>query len=135
LSHFTRIRTQLRDPEILVAALREVGQRHVEVHDQPQTLYGYRGDARPEKAEVIIRRRHVGSASNDIGFARQPDGSFEAIISEFDRSTYNAGWLAKLAQSYGYAATLRYAATHGYEVDTDELQQDGTRRLTLRRTA
>jgi hypothetical protein len=133
LSHFTRIRTQLRDPETLVAALAAVGHRQVEVHEQPQTLYGYRGDARPERAEVIVRRRHIGSASNDIGFARQPDGSFEAIISEYDRSTYDTRWLAKLTHSYGYAATLRYAATHGYEVATDELQQDGTRRLTLRR--
>lgn len=133
MSHFTRIRTRLRDPEILAAALREVGHPHVEVHDQPQTLYGYRGDARPEKAEVIVRRKHIGAASNDIGFARQPDGSFEAIISEYDRPTYNAAWLAKLTHSYSHAATLRYAATHGYEVATDELQQDGTRRLSLRR--
>jgi hypothetical protein len=133
LSHFTRIRTRLRDPGILAAALREVGHPDVEVHDQPQTLYGYRGDARPEKAEVIVRRKHIGAASNDIGFARQPDGSFEAIISEYDRSRYNAAWLAKLTHSYSHAATLRYAATHGYEVATDELQRDGTRRLTLRR--
>jgi hypothetical protein len=134
LSHFTRVRTQLRNVEVLVEALRAVGHEHVEVHDQPQTLYGYQGDARPEKAEVIIRRRHLGRASNDIGFARRPDGSLEAIISGFDRSTYDATWLARLTHSYSYAATLRYARTHGYEVATDELQQDGSRRLTLRRT-
>jgi hypothetical protein len=135
LSHFTRIRTQLRDAEVLVEALHAVGHRQVEVHDQPQTLYGYRGDARPEKAEVIVRRKHIGSASNDIGFARQQDGTFEAIISDFDRRRYNKAWMAKLTHAYSHAATLRYAATHGYEVATDELQQDGTRRLTLRRTS
>jgi hypothetical protein len=134
LSHFTRIRTQLRDASVLVSALRAVGHAQVEVHDQPQTLYGYQGDARPERAEVVIRREHIGSASNDIGFARRPDGSFEAIISEFDRSRYDAAWLAKLTHSYSHAATLRYAEAHGYEVATDELAQDGTRRLTLRRT-
>jgi hypothetical protein len=134
LSHFTRIRTQLRDPEVLVEALASVGHNTVEVHDRPQTLYGYQGDARREKAEVVIRRQHVGSASNDIGFARREDGTFEAIISEYDRTKYNATWLTKLTHSYSHAATLRYAATHGYEVATDELQQDGTRRLTLRRS-
>jgi hypothetical protein len=118
----------------LVEALASVGHRTVEVHDQPQTLYGYQGDARREKAEVVIRRKHVGSASNDIGFARRADGTFEAIISEYDRSRYNATWLTKLTHSYSHAATLRYAATHGYEVATDEVKEDGTRRLTLRRT-
>jgi hypothetical protein len=134
LSHFTRIRTRLRDPEILLEALAEVGHKQVEVHNQPQTLYGYQGDARPERAELIVRRRHIGSASNDIGFARQPDGTYEAVISDYDRRKHNEAWLAKLTHAYSHAATLRYAATHGYEIATDELQQDGTRRLTLRRT-
>jgi hypothetical protein len=134
LSHFTRIRTQLRDTEVLVSALRAVGHSQVEVHTEPQTLYGYLGDDRPEKAEVVIRRKHIGSASNDIGFARRQDGSFEAIISDYDRSRYGADWLAKLTHSYSHAATLRYAEAHGYEVATDELAKDGTRRLTLRRT-
>jgi hypothetical protein len=134
LSHFTRIRTQLRDAEVLVEALHAVGHQHVEVHDEPQILYGFQGDPRPEKAEVVIRRVHVGAASNDIGFARGRDGAFEAIISDYDRRRYGTAWLAKLTHSYSHAATLRYAATHGYEVATDELREDGTRRLTLRRT-
>lgn len=134
MSHFTRIRTQLRDRDVLVEALAKLGHREVETHDQAQTLYGYQGDARPERAEVVIRRRHIGTASNDIGFARRPDGTFEAIISDFDRRKYDATWLTKLTHSYSHVATLRYAETHGYEVATDELAQDGTRRLTLRRT-
>ena len=134
MSHFTRIRTRLRDAEVLVEALAKVGHKEVEVHTQPETLYGYQGDARPEKAELIVRREHIGGASNDIGFARQEDGTYEAIISDYDRRKYNESWLANLAHAYSHAATLRYAATHGYEIATDELQQDGTRRLTLRRT-
>jgi hypothetical protein len=43
--------------------------------------------------------------------------------------------MAKLTHAYSHAATLRYAATHGCEVATDELQQDRTRRLRLRRTS
>lgn len=134
MSHFTRIRTQLRDAEVLAAALRDVGLQQVEVHDQPQTLYGYQGDVRPEKAEVIVRRAYVGPASNDIGFALGSGDTFEAIISEHDRRRYDQAWLTKLTRSYGYAATMKYAKTNGYEVETDEVQQDGSRRLTLRRS-
>jgi hypothetical protein len=133
MSHFTRVRTKLRDAEALVAALKAVGLSRVEVNEEPQNLYGYQGDIRPERAEVIVRRRDIGRLSNDIGFARQADGLFEAIISGYDRRRYDEAWLAGLFRSYSYAATVKYASTHGYEIATDELEQDGSRRLTLRR--
>jgi hypothetical protein len=135
MSHFTRVRTTLRDPGLLTAALAEVGYRQVEVHEQPEALYGYQGDARPQRAEIVIRRRHVGGSSNDIGFARQPDGTFEAIISEFDRRRHDQQWLDRLARAYGHAAALKFAADNGYEVQADTAERDGTRRITLRRYA
>ena len=82
---------------------------------------------------MIVRREHIGRSSNDIGFARQPDGTFEAVVSDFDRIRYGAGWLTQLTRSYGHAAALAYAETHGFDVASDELAQDGTRRITLRR--
>jgi hypothetical protein len=133
MSHYTRIRTRLQDAALLAAALKEVGYSAAEVHDEPQPLYGYRGDVRPESAEVIVRRKHVGSASNDIGFARQADGCFEAVISDYDRHRHDERWLALLTQAYGHAAALQYARDHSYDVLTDQSDRDGTRRLTLRR--
>ncbi|WP_328504147.1 DUF1257 domain-containing protein [Streptomyces sp. NBC_00457] len=133
MSHFTRVRTALRDPGLLVQALAAVGFTTVESHDTPQRLYGYQGDARRDRAEVIIRRAHIGRLSNDIGFRRGDDGTFEAVISEYDRSRYDQPWLTKVARAYGHAAALRYAEDHGYEVDTDVLEKDGRRRLVLRR--
>ncbi|MEV0218346.1 DUF1257 domain-containing protein [Streptomyces sp. NPDC050704] len=133
MSHFTRVRTALRDPDLLVQALATLGFTTVETHDTPQTLYGYQGDARPDRAEVIIRRRHIGRLSNDIGFRRRDDGAFEAVISEYDRSRYDQPWLTRLARAYGHAAALRYAEDNGYEVDSDVLEDDGRRRLVLRR--
>jgi Protein of unknown function (DUF1257) len=135
MSHFTRVRTRLRDADTLLEALETVGFGDVEVHEQAQPLYGYQGDVRPERAEIIVRRAHIGRLSNDIGFVRQHDGSFEAIVSDYDRSRFGTAWLAELTRAYSHAATLRYADSHGYEVATDEVQQDGTRRLTLRRPA
>lgn len=132
MSHFTRVRTALRDPDLLVQALATLGFTTIETHDTPQTLYGYRGDARPERAEVIIRRAHIGRLSNDIGFRRRDDGTFEAVISEYDSHRYDQPWLTRLARTYGHTAALRYAEDNGYEVDTD-VEEDGRRRLVLRR--
>jgi hypothetical protein len=54
MSHFTRVRTTLRDPALLAAALRETGFRDVEVHDRPAQMHGWAGATR--RAEVIVRR-------------------------------------------------------------------------------
>jgi hypothetical protein len=134
MSHFTRMRTTLRDPDLLAAALNEAGYPDVEVHDHAQKMRGWAGQTR--RAEVIVRREHLPRGGlADLGFARGPDGSFEAIIDSTDGRGLGPQWLPRLTQAYGHAAALRYAHDHGYEVLTDEAEQDGTRRLTLRRSA
>ena len=48
-----------------------------------------------------MRRRHVGSASNDVGFARTPRG-YVPIVSEFDARTLHEGqFLVRLRTAYG----------------------------------
>jgi hypothetical protein len=134
MSHFTRVRTALRDAQLLARALASVGFPGAEVHDLPQTLYGYRGDARPETAEVIVRRAQIGAASNDLGFRRTDDGTFEAIVSEYDRGRYGEPWLQQLTQEYGRSATLQYAENNGFEIAGEERRTDGSIRLLLRRS-
>ncbi len=131
MSHYTRVRTALSDPAILAAALEHLGFKHIEMHERPQKLRGYAG--RTEQAEIIIRREHLGSAFGDLGFARGADGTFEVVVDSSDRSSRHGTWLAKLPHAYGYAAALRYAEAHGYHVETDQVERDGTRRLVLRR--
>ncbi len=85
MSHFVECQTEFRDPVASVAALVECGfpEDQIEVHDQPVALYGYQGDVRPQKAHIVIRRQHVGSGANDVGWERQADGTYRARISEF----------------------------------------------------
>jgi 3-deoxy-D-arabino-heptulosonate 7-phosphate (DAHP) synthase len=133
MSHFTRMRTALRDPQMLARALAELGFARVEVHGTAQPLHDYWGHVGRDSAEVVIRRKDAQAASADVGFARQPDGSFAVVLDSMDTHRYGTEWLARLTQAYGHAAALEYAETHGYEVLTDEAEQNGTRRLTLRR--
>jgi 3-deoxy-D-arabino-heptulosonate 7-phosphate (DAHP) synthase len=133
MSHFTRMRTALRDARVLARALRELGLAAVEVHDTPQPLRGYWGRPGADRAEVVVRKKDAKGARADIGFARQQDGSFAVVLDAMDTGRYGQEWLARLTQAYGHAAALEYAEAHGYEVVTDEAELDGTRRLTLRR--
>lgn len=133
MSHFTCIKTQIRNRDALVKALADVGFHEVEVHDTAKNLYGYQGDVRPQTAEVIIRRQHIGVASNDIGFKQQEDGQFEAIISEYDRSEYSQEWLNGLTQRYGYHALMATAPGQGFAVEEEETLEDGTIRVVVAR--
>ena len=73
----------MTDQGCLVAALEEQGY-HPEVHEgEGKNLEGYHGDQRKEKAQIIVPRRQVGGASNDLGFAKDTNGKYQAIISEF----------------------------------------------------
>ena len=132
MSHFTSIKTQIKNRDALVKALADVGFARVEVHETGQPLYGFQGDVRPEKAEVIVRRQDLGAASNDIGFKQQKDGQFEAIISAYDRAyRYSRQWLKELTQRYGYHALMATVPEQGFVVEEEETLEDGTIRVVL----
>ena len=132
MSHFTNIKTQIKNQEFLVAALQKVmGFKDVEVHDIPQHLYGYKGDERPEVAEVIIRRNYIGRSSNDVGFKLQPDGTYQAIISEWDSSRFNDSWMGRLTQAYAYQVIKGQAEVIGFEIESEQVV-NGEVKLVLR---
>lgn len=88
-----------KDRRLLLAALADVGYAEVE-EGEALPLFGYRGDRRPERAEIVIRREHIGSLSNDIGFAHTSDG-YVPIVSEFDQQSLHGGrFLIKLRTAY-----------------------------------
>jgi hypothetical protein len=133
MSHFTCIKTQIKHQDALIKALADVGFKNIEVHETAQHLYGYQGDVRQQKAEVIIRRQNIGLYSNDIGFKRQEDGQFEAIISEYDRHKYSQEWLNGLTQRYGYHTLMATAPAQGFTVEEEETLEDGTIRVVVAR--
>ncbi|MFB2973839.1 DUF1257 domain-containing protein [Aerosakkonema sp. BLCC-F183] len=135
MSHFTAIKTELRDVNALVMALEDLGFKDkVEVYAEAQRLYGFQGDLREETAEVVIRRQHLGAASNDIGFKKQDDGTYEAVISSFDRAyKYSQQWLNKLTQRYGYHMLMATVPEQGFTIEEEETLEDGTIRVLVAR--
>ena len=129
MSHYVNVKTQIKDQAILVKALVRMGfENKVEVHDTAQNLIGYQGDTRKQKADVIIRRKHVGSASNDIGFEKQEDGFYRAHISEYDSSIgYNDDWTKKLFTYYGVEAARAEAEREGLTCIEEKDEEDRIR--------
>lgn len=127
MSRFCTVQTQFKDQDSLLRALIEIGGwtlEQIEIHAEPQNLFGYQNDARPEVAHIIIRKRYVGGSSNDIGFIKSSDGTFEAIISEFDRRRYDSRFMAKLKGSYAYHQIDKQMRHKGRKVSR-EMTSDG----------
>jgi len=134
MSHFVECRTEFRDPAALVAALVELGfqESQIEVHEHAVPLYGYHGDVRAQKAHIVIRRQHVGSGANDVGWERQPDGAYRAWISEFDAgigqyarqqasARFNQTMQDRIKQEYACQVIVRQQRARGRSVERQRL--------------
>jgi hypothetical protein len=121
LSKYEETSTEVRQVTHLVAALEELGFQP-ELHPAGANLVGYEGRERPERAHVIIRRDLIGTASNDIGFARKLDGTFGAVLSEYDRSIgFDEQWLGRVHQLYKEKQVLADARAKGYILRSREV--------------
>jgi hypothetical protein len=135
MSHYSEVAIELTDEGCLVAALSRLGFKgKMEVHWEAEPLYGYQGDARAQKAHIIIRQQHVGRAANDLGFERQADGKYRVWVSEYDQkyNKYDSAWMGKLKQAYGVEKARAEAKKKGYRVSEKKLD-DGRIQLVLRR--
>ena len=110
--------------QALVAALIECGfeQDQVEVHEEAVPLYGYQGDVRRQRAHIVIRRQHVGTAANDVGWERLPDGTYRSWISEYDqRRRFDQAMQDRIKQEYAYQVIARQQRARGRSVERQRL--------------
>ena len=134
MSAYITLATPMIDQECLVAALADMGfgADRVEVHHESVPLVGYEGERRNRTAHVVIRRQHVGDASNDIGFERRPTG-FRVHVSDYDRTQYGRAWLRELQARYEHHDAvkheqLRRAMREAAEIEARRLAEMEARR-------
>ncbi|WP_373317027.1 DUF1257 domain-containing protein [Streptomyces sulfonofaciens] len=117
--------TRITDPGALCAALAGVGHDTVQVHDDPQPLFGCRAGRRTDRAHAI-GRRHIGRASNDIGYRHRSEGHYAAVISEYDRGKHDDGWPVGLTARRAYHLTAATLAAQGFHLTDGTTADDGT---------
>lgn len=124
MSEYRKSTTNCKDKECLIDALVEMGYKreHIETHDVAQQLFDFRGnktrytDASGDKANIIVRRQHVGGAANDLGFKFNTEtGTYDAIISAYDSGKHNAKWLAGLKTNYSEKNLIKTAKKQGFK--------------------
>lgn len=125
ISEYTIVQVEYNDPECIKAALKELGYVFEE-HQQAVSLHGFTGDVRRQTANIIVRRNHVGTASNDVGFNRKADGNYELIISEYDRrGTTGTNFMERMRQLYSKHKSLKQLKRMGKAVTSVKTTSDG----------
>jgi hypothetical protein len=115
--------------------------KEVELHSSPEQLIDFQGkathylDESGDKAEIIIRRKHVGGAANDIGFTKDSSGNYKAIISAYDSSKHNQKWLDNLCKDYLVEKATSIMTEEGAELFESETLSNGSIRMKFTVTA
>jgi len=129
MSHFTTIKTKITDSNALRKALKDLGYPIIEEgHNLP--LYGYQGDKRPQTANIVVRRKYISAASNDLGFIKVGI-AYEMIISEYDVDLLGSDFVNNLMQRYAYHKVLSETKSQKWTKVKEENMQDGTIKLVL----
>ena len=125
----------IKDEKTLLDTLAEFGydSAKVEVHEDHVLLEGYMGDERVQKAHVVIRRRAVGSSSNDIGFEKQKDGSYKVWVSDFDKNRGLGKQIASMEffQAYAKNRILKWAKQQNGSTQWQKQKKKVKMRITL----
>ncbi len=125
MSHFSHIKTQIRNLESLQTALTELG---IDWKPGPSEVRGYRGQVRT--AEVVIEQDN----GYDIGFCQNGDAyELVADLQFWQQNGSVDRFVNKVTQQYAYQTVMRETAKQGFQVAQQQKNEDGSIQLTLQR--
>jgi Protein of unknown function (DUF1257) len=125
MSHFSQIKTQIRNLDSLKEALTDLG-----ITWQPGTreVRGYQGQT--HTAEVTIEQDN----GYDIGF--KWNGKEYELVSDLQYWQQNLsvdGFLRQVTQRYAYQTVVKETTRAGFEVAEQQKNKDGSIRLVVQR--
>jgi hypothetical protein len=129
MSHFSTVKTELRDLQSLCEALADLG------HDARQGdlhVKGYRG-------QTVVAQLTVSQANgSDIGFRWSAESGSYELVADLDlwqQPVPVERFLARLNQRYALRSILSASAAEGFQVAEQSNSVDGTIELVVTRWA
>jgi Protein of unknown function (DUF1257) len=125
MSHFSQIKTQIRNLESLQEALTELG---IDWKPGPCQVRGYRG--KTQDAEIAIAQNN----DYDIGF-RWDGNEYELVadLQYWQQDLSVEGFLRKITQRYAFQTVMKETARAGFQVAEQQNNEDGSIRLVVQR--
>ena len=125
MSHFTQLKTRIRDLDCLEKALQDL---NIACERGAVSVRGYRGQTRP--AQLVIRQEN----GHDVGFAwNGPDLELVSDVQFWQQPWTVERFVGKVTQRYALHKVLSESAPKGFNLVTQENREDGTMRLVLQR--
>jgi len=127
MSHFSTVKTELRDREALKDALADLGHKP---HEGQLSVRGYRGQT--ETADLAIAQ----SNGADIGFRLNPSTHCYELVTDLElwkQPVPVERFLALVNQRYALKTILATTAEEGFQVTEQTSNQDGTIELVVTR--
>lgn len=125
MSHFSQIKTQIRNLPLLKSALSDL---EMDWKSGPCQVRGYQGLI--QTADVVIEQHNgydIGFAWNGVSYELVTDLQFWQQNSSVDR------FIKQVTQRYAYNTILSEGEQQGFAVAEQQQRQDGTIRLVLQR--
>lgn len=125
MSHFSQIKTQLRNLASLQTALTDLG---IDWKPGPCPVRGYRGQT--INAEIAIEQEN----GYDIGF-RWNGNEYELVadLQYWQQPISVDRFLNKITQRYAFQTVLNETAKQGFQVAEQQKNEDGSIRLVVQR--
>ncbi len=125
MSHFSNIKTQIRNLSSLKAALADM---EIDWKEGPLPVRGYQGTTR--MAEVVVEQNN----SYDIGFSwNGAEYELVADLQYWQQPLSVEGFLRKVTQGYALHTVLSESANQGFQVAQQQKNEDGSIRLVVQR--
>jgi hypothetical protein len=122
MSHFTTIKVQIKQGEVLLQVLKELGYQ-VEQNTQ---VRGYMGDK--TNAEYVIKQ----SNGYDLGFRKNGEG-YELVADFWGAKINQQEFINNISQKYAHKTLMETIQTEGFNVEEEEVLADGTVRVLVGR--
>jgi hypothetical protein len=127
MSHFSRIKTQMKDKDLVLKTLGDLGFQYETGEDLK--VRGFMGAGTPVDVRVKLQN------SYDIGL-RQTENGYEVVADWFGvKGITEKALTERLNQRYAYNATRSRLEEQGFDMVEEEVEETGQIRLVLRRMA
>lgn len=125
MSHFSQIKTQIRELEPLKAALTDLG---VSWEEGARAIRGYQGQT--HDAQVSISQEN----GYDVGFSWNGQAyELVADLQYWQQSLSVQGFLNQVSQRYAYHTVMAETQRQGFQLSEEQRAEDGSIRLVLQR--
>ena len=125
MSHFSTIKTQLKDTEPLIKALNNLGYM---INQEEKFVKGYRGKFTAVDISINLPRE------TKVGFKWDNNSNSYELVTDLDLLKFDLPverFISKVTQMYAYETIISKTKEDGYQIVEQKNQNDGSIELVL----